>query len=382
VIRRIRLIRGYHVLFAGSIAALIALGSWWTIFFMYAVNAERTASLRDIEHSAVMAAISLGHAAGPPAVGPLPNMALEVVPLPGHKGGGIFARIGPRFTEYGVRPTREILEKIEARAGRRHLMFIGEGSLLFLLLGMCVFMLYRLMRSDAREMRRMEHFISTVTHEMKTPIAGIKSLLQTLSAGMVPKDQEKRLFAMGLRETERLDHMVEKVLISGKLRTDYYRIDMEKVPLSDLLQAFVEHRREYLAGGAGTIALEMGPDGAGISARCDRKAVSVILENLVDNALKYSAQTPEVTIRASRGDGNVVVAVEDRGIGFDPEQAEEIFKPFVRAAGPGVDSQHGTGLGLSISRSLARKMGGNLQAESAGTGRGSRFTLTLMEAGA
>jgi signal transduction histidine kinase len=194
---------------------------------------------------------------------------------------------------------------------------------------------------------------------------------------MVPRGREQELLTMGLKEIERLDHMIENVLISGRLRTEWYRLEDETVQLRGILDSFIAHRRLYMSGGQGTIELKWEPEEPDLSVRCDRKAVLVILENLTDNAQKYSTDTPEVTV-AVRWDGRgVMVAVEDKGIGFEPGLAEKLFMPFVRAAGPGVDSRHGTGLGLAISRSLARRMGGDLKAESGGPGKGSCFTLIL-----
>jgi signal transduction histidine kinase len=102
----------------------------------------------------------------------------------------------------------------------------------------------------------------------------------------------------------------------------------------------------------------------------------MILDNLVDNALKYGGSEPEVTIQARSEGSRVTIEVSDSGVGFEPGDAETLFVPFERMSAAAA-SQSGTGLGLSISRGLARRMGGDVTAESEGPGRGSRFTLWI-----
>ena len=372
-------ISGYHVVFGLSIVALISLGAWWTVFIRYSVELEKNAALDRLKNLAEVTAYKIGGSEYTPKTGPLKGTELEVVPATDWRLGDMSAPAVPGYREVIVRPSPAAIDRIEKKSERRHLMFVGEGSLLFFLIGVCVLMLYWLVRSDRLQMRMMEQFISTVTHEMKTPIAGLKSLLQTFHSGMLPKDQEQKLLAMGLKETERLDHMVENVLISGKLRTEWYKLDREQVNLKKFMENFIEHRKLFIAGGRATILLAWELSGDDVLVSCDRKAVSVILENLADNALKYGGDAPEVTVRIRRNGGYMEFRVEDRGIGFDNRTAEDLFKPFVRGSQTGVDVKHGTGLGLSISRQLARRMGGNLRAESEGSGRGSRFVLTLKE---
>jgi two-component system CheB/CheR fusion protein len=185
---------------------------------------------------------------------------------------------------------------------------------------------------------------------------------------------------MGLKEIERLEHMVENVLISGRLRVERYQVDAGPLALRQILESFMEHRRHYLVGGRQSLRLLWEPPESELRVRGDPGALTVVLDNLVDNALKYGGESPEVTMRVRRAGSGVDVSVEDNGIGFDPGLANELFEPFHRAADARVGSHHGTGLGLSISAALVRSMGGRLSAESEGRGKGSRFIVRLSEA--
>jgi len=372
--------RGYHILFGLTLIALLALGSWWTVFFMRSVELEREAALERLGHGAALEAVRRGGLEERPSAGPLAgDLGLEIIPARERSDGDLSFAAGPAHPDLAVRPRREAIERIEERNHRRRLMVTGEGGLLFSLLAICTVMLYHQVRQQRRQMVQMENFIAAVSHEMKTPLTGIKSMLQTFVGGRVPEAQQDRLFAMGLKEAERLEHTIENVLLTGRLRTAQLEIQVELVPLRQVLERFVVHRQRTLAERCEslTLAWEAEDD---LHVAADSSALRLILDNLTDNAYKYGGTEPRVTIRVRREAARVLVAVEDRGIGFRPERAEQLFTPFRRTS-EAVDAvQHGTGLGLSIARTLARQMGGNLVAESDGPDRGSRFTLSLKEA--
>jgi len=374
-------IQGYHLLFGAALVTLVALCAWWTIFFMRAVELERTASLNRITHAAVVTALMLGHAPEAPEPGPVKaEVPLEVIHKKDRKQDDIFAPAVPRYPEIGVRPAPASLIEIEEKVKSRRFMMVGEGSLLFLLLGICTIMLYRLVRQERSHMRRMEAFVSAVTHEMKTPLAGVKSMLQTFSAGKVPDRDQDKLYAMGLKETERLDHMINNILLSGRLRTQRHQVSLKPVSLFPLIDEFVEHRRRFLFDNPQALRFVWKPDVENVHVLADTDALSTILENLTDNAFKYGGKSPVVVISIERKDGHVLIAVEDSGTGFDQAESEEMFVPFKRMAHHDQGVQHGAGLGLWIARTLARKMTGDLSASSGGPGKGSRFIITLKEA--
>ena len=375
--------RGYHLLFGFSLLALGALGVWWSVFFLRSVEVERTAQLSHLRHTAVATALSLGHRDDPPAlVASLPRQsALRVVRMDETMAeDGLSFRTVPRHPGFAVRITDEAVAAVDDKMRRRRIMFIGEGGLLFVLIGIGTVMLYRMVRTERRHVHRMEAFLGAVTHEMKTPLAGIKSLLQTLGAGHIPEEDEKRLLAMGLKEAERLEHLVENILVSGRLRTERQEVRAEPTALRAFLEAFRRHRERYLLGMEGTLQVswELPDDDACVL--CDPTALHTVLENLTDNAFKYGGGQPAVTVHAHEAGGRIRISVEDRGIGFAPERAEQLFVPFRRALEQESAAQHGTGLGLAIARALTRRMGGKLTAESDGPGRGARFIVELAKA--
>jgi signal transduction histidine kinase len=315
----------------------------------------------------------------PLRVGPIDDESgLEIVE--GEVGGSdrMSWSLAPRAPGLAVRPTQSALAAIESRLARRRIMVIGESALLFALLAVCLVMLYRLAVQDIRNLRRMEEFVSAFTHEIKTPLAGVKSLLQTLAAGRVPEGRRDELIALGLEQTERLGHSIDNVLLSGSLRAGRYQLEVDAVRLRPLLEGIVEHHQRADQARDEGLLLEWKSSAEDLTVVADEGALRIIVENLVDNGLKYGGEGP-VTVRVRRRAPRVEIAVEDRGAepGLELADVERLFLPFER--GGGEDSRTpGTGLGLYIAKTLARRMGGDVTGAS--RHGGCVFTVTLREA--
>ncbi len=368
---------GYYLLFAATLLALMALGSWWTIFISKAIFQEQQNSRLQLTQAAQVAALKLGQQESAPAQGPIKGTPqLEVIHILQANTGPMAFPLEPRYPDLAVRPTAQSMAHLDQVLAKRRRMIWGEGTLLFLLIGVCSLMLARLVFQERRHLQRMESFVSAFTHEMKTPLAGMKSLLQTMAAGRIPPQERQTLLLMGLREAERLEHSIENVLLSGSLRTNRLQVQVVDLDLRPILESFVEHRRRVLVGNSQLLHLTWDRDCLDAHVAADPSALHMILENLVDNALKYGEMKP-VRLHVSQKAHMVLLAVTDEGIGFHQHQASVLFKPFHRSTSGAGTSQHGTGLGLTIARTLARRMGGELEAWSAGPGSGATFTLKL-----
>ena len=248
---------------------------------------------------------------------------------------------------------------------RRRRMLWGESGMMALLSVSVVGLSYATAARERQQLRRIEEILAASTHELKTPLAGVRALLESLSSGVLPPEKMAPHLERGLEGCERLEHLVDTVLTWQAVAANPEQpgLKVETRPLREWLG--------FLPQGA---AVEAGPlDQTPVQASPD--AIRVILENLIDNARKYGGTT--IQVRAERHSDGVYVRVQDDGIGFESGDAERLFEPYQR-----LNTQtRGTGLGLYISRSLARAMGGDLTATSAGPERGSTFTLLLRLSG-
>lgn len=374
-LRRLRLQHGAVALFSAAVVLLIALSAWWLYFLSAAIEREEQLTLELLSRDVELAAIGLAHAATSHGE-PVPTGALasdnrlEVVANTAPAMPDAVPTQEAKQTGLRVQPTAAYLQALADAKRRRQLMIAGEGALLTSLLVAVVAMLYRLMAAERRFRTEMQEFLGRVTHEMKTPLAGIKAVLQTLASTTLPPDQAREVTVLALREVEREEHLIQNLLLAQRLRLPDHHLHSEVVELAPLLQRFVHHRQETL-GTTVQFALQCPPEAQVLG---DPTALWTILENLGDNAIKYGGQVLQFVV--SKGVDHWQIAVCDDGIGFESHAAEAIFAAFERQSGQAA-ARHGTGLGLHIARSLAQQMAGHLTAQSAGAGQGATFVLVL-----
>lgn len=224
-------------------------------------------------------------------------------------------------------------------------------------------------------------FISDVTHELRTPLTVIKGTIETLQDGALD-DLEARgpfLESMG-RETDRLIRLVNDLLVLTRADAGALNLRLRALDLAEVAQDRCEHfmgaaekRQVHLR-----VAVDHQAGNGGEFTVCaDADRMAQVLDNLLDNALRYSPPGGEVTVALSRDGDRVVCQVTDRGSGIPAQHLPFIFERFYRAD-PSRERgrEGGSGLGLSIVRGLVQAQGGNVSAESA-EGRGTTITLRL-----
>jgi signal transduction histidine kinase len=232
-----------------------------------------------------------------------------------------------------------------------------------------------------REIRRNEQhdaFINAVTHELKTPVASIRLYLETLKTREVDEQQRQEFYDIMLADSDRLLKTVEQVLRAGRTRHRGRRIANSVINLSEIVRECLELARVRYGLNETHLMYTESPEASKARVSGDIDELRAAFANLLDNAVKYSDEEVRVVVSVSAADDKrVTVQVADQGIGIPQAQLKRIFKRFYRVPGRFMARVKGTGLGLFIVKSVIKKHGGRVYAESAGVGQGSTFTVQL-----
>jgi len=227
-----------------------------------------------------------------------------------------------------------------------------------------------------REIRRNEQhdaFINAVTHELKTPVASIRLYLETLQARPTDETKRKEFYGVMLDDCDRLLATIEQILRTGRVGVTSRRLNFTTIELGEIVEDCVTRTRTRHPLLAGSLEYTPGPP---ITILGDPDEVRAAISNLVDNAVKYSGDDVSVSVRTAAVDKRyAAVRVKDRGTGIPRAELKQIFKRFHRVPGPAAARVKGMGLGLYIVRSIAKRHGGRVWAESEGPGKGSTFVL-------
>jgi len=228
-----------------------------------------------------------------------------------------------------------------------------------------------------REIRRSEQhdaFSNSITHELKTPIASIKLYLETLKTRHVSPEKQNEFYDVMLADTNRLLNTVEQVLQASRTREKKRQINISEIDIGTLINESIEIIRTRR--NLDETAIRFTEPLTTFKVMGDPAELQTVFINLLDNAIKYSADEPKILIRTKKSSlrDAVDIFIKDSGIGIPRRDLKRIFKRFYRVAGGEVK---GTGLGLFIVKSIIKKHGGKIRAQSRGEGLGSTFLVQL-----
>ena len=235
---------------------------------------------------------------------------------------------------------------------------------------------------DVTEVRRLESlrrdFVANVSHELKTPLSSIKAYAETLQNGAIDDTLINRDFVRRIEEqAERLHLLIVDLLSLARIESGEQALEITDVLLAEVVAECLAHHKAVAQ--AKQISLESATELPRLRVRADKLGLQQILDNLVDNAIKYTPEGGHVTVRWRSQDSLAVVEVSDTGIGISPDHQARVFERFYRVDRARSRELGGTGLGLSIVKHLAQACGGRVDVVSA-AGRGSTFSVWLPRA--
>ena len=232
-----------------------------------------------------------------------------------------------------------------------------------------------------REIRRNERhdsFINAVTHELKTPITSVRLYLETLQRRDVDETQRQEFYHLMLDDMDRLRGTVDQVLKAGEVGYKHAPLHPTHVDFGGLVAECMDlaRTRHHLEPPA--LHWQTPMNGHAITVEGDPDELRTAVANILDNAIKYSGNRVDVSVRIDTPDEkHVALQIRDQGVGIPRDELKRIFKRFYRVSSRSVSQVKGTGLGLFIVRGIARAHGGRVFAESGGEARGTTVTLEL-----
>ncbi|MEY3682761.1 MAG: hypothetical protein RLZZ289_1295 [Bacteroidota bacterium] len=244
----------------------------------------------------------------------------------------------------------------DAQLSKRIGMVIGEGVVFLLILSFGIYRIRKSMTKEIAFQQQQQNFLLTITHELKTPIAALKLYLQTLQKRQLPEDKKEIIIDGALQENERLSQLIENILNAAKTEDQHFVLQKQNIDLIPLTNALLSrYEARFLDA---SFSLD-GPTSLIVS--IDEKMLETVLSNLVENALKYSAEVAQIHIEFEKLDRFVALRVMDNGPGIPEAERNHIFQKFYRIGSEETRKQAGSGLGLFIVAEYVRLLNGTIR---------------------
>ena len=230
-------------------------------------------------------------------------------------------------------------------------MVIGEGLIFIAIFILAVVRLKKHLERERYYQQQQHNFLLSVTHELKSPLASVKLYLQTILKRDLDREQQKTFLSNSLKDIERLDYLVENVLLATKLENSSFNLPKEEFDMSELVNDIVD-RLQKNACKTEVLNANVTPD---IKLNADKFAITNVVTNLIENAVKYSPPCANVEVSLYEKAGNLIFSVADHGAGVPDEEKRLIFNKFYRVGNESTRKTKGTGLGLYIVKTVLQK---------------------------
>src|SRR5215467_13458972 len=239
------------------------------------------------------------------------------------------------------------LSKLQQEHSRNLIKYTSEGTTFLLLILIGAAFVYRSVRRQFLLQQQQQNFMMAVTHELKTPISVARLNLETLQKHQLDPDKQKKLIKMTLEETERLNTLTNNILVSSQLEGRHHTTK-EDLDLTDLFKDRIRNFVHRFPERKFVETIE--PD---IDVKGDPLLLQLLINNLIENAIKYSPKEKPITCILNKHDGKANLHVIDEGQGIPANEKKNIFKKFYRLGDEATRQTQGTGLGLYLCKKIA-----------------------------
>lgn len=248
-----------------------------------------------------------------------------------------------------------------------------SGALLLVLIFCFVYTIFSILKQKKVSEMKMD-FINNMTHEFKTPVSTIMIASEALRDKEIVEDKGRveRLASIIFEENQRLGSHIERVLNIARIEKNDFKLDIKQIDVNEMVTTVLDSMSLKLQKYNVKAHLNLDAENAMIEA--DELHFSNVLYNLVDNAIKYSPDTPDITISTLNKNGQVVIRVADKGIGMNRDQQAKIFEQFYRIPTGNIHDVKGFGLGLSYVNTIVKRLNGTISVKSERE-KGSEFEL-------
>jgi K+-sensing histidine kinase KdpD len=280
-----------------------------------------------------------------------------------------------KLMELSISNELELKNKIEALHSKHQtqtIMIVCEGTVFLLLL---LFGMYKVKKAIDKEwdLNQQQHnFFLSITHELKTPIAATKLQLQTLIKQKLDTATQQEIVQSALQENERLNNLIDNVLLAGRIESTEFSIKLNKENVSDLLENVIQR---YYAQQIKTAQLKVTIQ-KDLYAMLDAQIFPSVITNLIDNALKYSGADKQLEVELKKENTHITLNVIDNGHGIADADKTKVFNRFYRVGNEETRVAKGTGLGLYIVQNIVTKHQGRIEIKN-NQPKGSIFEIQL-----
>lgn len=254
---------------------------------------------------------------------------------------------------------------------RKEAQYIGEGAIFLLLISAGAIFLFRAVKSQLKTTEQQKNFMMAITHELKTPIAITKLNLETLQKRKLETSQQEKFINNTLQEANRMNALCNNLLLSYQMESHAYQKTSEKLNLSEMLSVCVKDFTERFPLKKISNAIDQD-----IFIIGDSFLLQMAVNNLIENAIKYSSKESPIFVSLTNAKANCVLEIQDEGNGIPDADKTKVFEKFYRTGTTATQKSKGTGLGLFLVKRIVDAHKGNVSIKN-NNPKGSIFNIQL-----